>query len=281
MDFDVNLDVVKDLAITYGLKVLGALIVFFVGRWFARKLTDGIIGLMEKKQVDVTLTKFLRAIIYYSLLTMVMLATASQLGVQTTSFMAILGAASLAIGLALKDSLSNFSSGVMLIIFRPFKVGDFVDCGGEQGVVEAITVFNTILNTTDNQKKIIPNGAISNSTITNVTANPIRRIDMVIGISYDDDIRKAKDTLNDVIASLPMLLKDPTPVVAVSELGDSSVNLVVRPWVKTANYWVAYFELLENIKIRFDEEGISFPFPQQDVHVYSEEEGCEQIEENA
>ncbi|MGL1932386.1 MAG: mechanosensitive ion channel [Desulfotalea sp.] len=273
MNFD--LEIVKGLVLTYGLKVLGAIIVFVVGRWISKKITDIIIGLLENKNVDVTLTKFLRAIVYYALLVMVIIAAAGQLGVETTSFMAILGAASLAIGLALKDSLSNFSSGVMLIIFRPFRVGDYVDCGGESGTVEAITVFNTVLNTPDNQKKIIPNGQISNNTITNVTANPTRRIDMVVGVSYDDDIRTVKNTLVEIIAEQPLLLKDPKALIAVSELADSSVNLVIRPWVKTGDYWVAYFSLLESIKIRFDEKGISFPFPQQDVHVFSEEEACE------
>jgi small conductance mechanosensitive channel len=198
----------------------------------------------------------------------VLLAAAGQLGIKTTSFLAVLGAASLAIGLALKDSLANFSSGVMLILFRPFKVGDFVVVGGDSGTVERISIFSTILNTGDNQKKIIPNGAISNATITNVTANPTRRIEVVVGIGYQDDIRKAKQVLEEIVNADDRILKEPAPLVAVSELAASSVNLVVRPWVKTEQYWSVYFDLIEKIKLTFDERKISFPYPQQDVHLY-------------
>lgn len=274
MNFDdfknVDVGLIQGLVINYGEKILSALLVFFIGRWIAKRIARLVVKVMEKQKVDVTLTRFLDAIIYYVLLVMVAIAAAGQLGVETTSFIAILGAASLAVGLALKDSLSNFASGVMLILFRPFSVGDFVDLGGESGTVNAITVFNTILNTPDNQRKIIPNGGIINSTITNITANPVRRIDMVIGVSYDDDIRLVKETLEAIISRQKLLLEEPSHTIAVSELGDSSVNFVVRPWVKTPDYWKAYFALLEDIKVSFDEKGISFPFPQQDVHLYGE-----------
>ncbi len=269
---EIDFGTIQQLLVTYGLRILAALIIFLVGKWLARKVTNLCLKLMAAKSVDETLTRFLENIIYYVLLVVVLITAAGQLGIETTSFIAVLGAASLAIGLALKDSLANFSSGVMLILFRPFKVGDVVNAGGESGKVDAITVFNTVMNTADNQRKIIPNASILGSAITNVTANPTRRIDLVIGIGYDDDIRKAKETLESIIAAQAGVLKDPAPTIAVSELGDSSVNLVVRPWVKTEDYWTIYFELVEKIKLTFDEEGISFPYPQQDVHLYKQDD---------
>jgi small conductance mechanosensitive channel len=255
------------LALPWVWKVLAAFLIFFIGRWLSRKISRIFTKMMEKQGVDVTLIRFLEGIIYYALLVSVALAAASQIGVKTTSFFAILGAASLAVGLALKDSLANFSAGVMLILFRPFKVGDFIIVGGESGVVEYINVFNTVLNTADNQRKIIPNNNISNATITNVTANPRRRVDMVIGIGYDDDIRLAKATLEEVILADKRVLAEPALQIAVSELGDSSVNIVARPWVATGDYWAVLCDLTEKIKLTFDEKGISFPFPQQDVHI--------------
>lgn len=269
---EIDFGTIQQLLITYGLKIIAALIVFLVGKWLARKITNLCLKLMAARGVEETLTRFLENIIYYILLIVVIITAAGQLGIETTSFIAVLGAASLAIGLALKDSLANFSSGVMLILFRPFKVGDVVNAGGETGKVEAITIFNTVMNTPDNQRKIIPNASILGSAITNVTANATRRIDLVIGIGYDDDIRKAKETLESIVAGQSGVLKNPAPTIAVSELGDSSVNLVVRPWVKTEDYWSIYFELIEKIKLTFDEEGISFPYPQQDVHLYKQDD---------
>lgn len=255
------------LALPWVWKVLTAFLIFFIGKWISRKISRIFTKMMEKQGVDVTLIRFLEGIIYYALLVSVVLAAVSQLGVKTTSFFAILGAASLAVGLALKDSLANFSAGVMLILFRPFKVGDFIIVGGESGAVEYINVFNTVLNTADNQRKIIPNNNISNATITNVTANPRRRVDLVIGIGYGDDIRLAKATLEEVILADKRVLAEPALQIAVSELGDSAVNIVARPWVATGDYWAVLCDLTEKIKLTFDEKGISFPFPQQDVHI--------------
>lgn len=266
-----NLETLQTLAVTYGIKIITAILLFVIGKWLAKKITHILATVLEKQKVDITLVKFLKNIIYYMLLAAVLVAVAGQLGINTASFLTIIGAASLAIGLALKDSLSNFSSGVMLILFRPFNVGDVVTAAGETGTVEAITIFNTIFKTGDNQKKIIPNSAISNSTITNITANPTRRIDLVIGIGYEDDIRKAKETLEKILGGDSRILADPPPKIAVSELGESSVNLVVRPWVKTGDYWDVYFQLMEQIKLTFDEKGISFPYPQRDVHLFKEE----------
>lgn len=267
----VDIAQVEKLAIAYGIKALTALLILVVGVWLAKRVTNYMLKLLVRHDVDITLAKFLKNILYYLAVAAVILAAAGQLGINTTSFLTVLGAASLAIGLALKDSLANFSSGVMLILFRPFKVGDVVVIAGETGKVEEITIFNTLLNTGDNQRKIIPNGKISNDTITNITANPQRRIDLVIGIGYDDDIRKAKETLLRLTREDARILESPAPTIAVSELGDSSVNLVVRPWVQTDDYWNVYFDLMENIKLTFDEEGISFPYPQQDVHLFKQE----------
>ncbi len=269
MEFD--LQTIQHLVVTYGVKIISAILLFVVGKWLAKKLTKILAVILEKQKVDITLIKFLQNIAYYMLLTAVVVAVAGQLGINTASFLTIIGAASLAIGLALKDSLSNFSAGVMLILFRPFSVGDFVTVAGESGTIEAITIFNTILKTGDNQKKIIPNSSISNATITNVTANPTRRVDLTVGIGYDDDIRKAKETLEKIVSEDERILKEPAAKIAVLELADSSVNLVVRPWVKTSEYWDVYFDLIEKIKLTFDEKGISFPYPQQDVHLFKEE----------
>ena len=256
---------------TYSVKIIAAILIFFIGKWLAGKLSRLITKLLEKNKVDVTLVNFLESIIYYTLLVVVMIAVAGQLGINTTSFLTIVGAAGLAIALALKDSLANFASGVMLIMFRPFRVGDFVNTGGVSGTVVSIDLFNTILNTPDNQKVIVPNSAITSNVITNVTANDTRRVDLVIGIGYDDDIKKAKEVLQKVLNEEERVLDTPEANIAVSELADSSVNFVVRPWVKTSEYWNVYFGLTEKIKIAFDKEGISIPYPQQDVHMFNQQ----------
>lgn len=271
MDLQKYLDTVIPWVSTYALKVLAALLIVILGKWLAKKISILLSRILERNKVDITLTGFLSNIIYYLLIIVVLVAAAGQLGINTTSFLTILGTAGLAVGLALKDSLSNFAAGVMLILFRPFRVGDFVDAGGVKGTVDSITIFNTILNTPDNQRLIVPNGNITSSVITNVTANPTRRIDLVVGISYEDDIKAAKTVLNEILAAEPRILDTPAPKIAVSELGDSSVNLVVRPWVKTGDYWNVYFDLTEAIKLTFDEKGISIPYPQQDVHLFKEE----------
>jgi small conductance mechanosensitive channel len=255
---------------TYSVKILAALLILVIGEWLARRITNLITKLMEKNKVDVTLVRFLDSIIYYTFMVMVVIAAAGQLGINTTSFLTIVGAAGLAIGLALKDSLSNFASGVMLVLFRPYRVDDYVDIGGVAGTVVSISLFTTELKTPDNQKVIVPNAGITSNVITNVTANPIRRVDLVIGIGYDDDIKKAKEVIQGVLAEEKRILPAPEPLIAVSELADSSVNFVVRPWVKTGDYWTVYFALTENIKLALDANGISIPFPQQDVHMYQE-----------
>ncbi len=265
-----SVQTVSDMVGLYALNIATAIVIFVIGKWLAKKVADVAHSLMMKNdKVDETLAKFLDGIIYYVLMVMVVLTSLKQLGVDTTSFFAILGAAGLAIGLALKDSLGNFASGVMIIMFRPFKVGDFINAGGVSGSVEEVTIFNTILKTPDNQKLIVPNGAITGGTITNVNAKPERRVDLLVGIGYDDDIKKAKDTLKSIVEADERVLLDKGITIAVSELADSSVNFVVRAWVKTPDYWGVKFDLTENIKITFDKEGISIPYPQQDVHHYN------------
>ncbi|NQV16036.1 mechanosensitive ion channel [bacterium] len=251
----------------YAWNILGALLIFLVGKWLARKLTSLLGKLLKRQNVDETLIRFLDNISYYALMIVVLMATADRLGIDTTSFLAIFGAAGLAVALALKDSLGNFASGVMLVFFRPFKIGDTVNAGGVTGTVENITVFNTIFLTPDNKRVIVPNGQITNDIITNINANPTRRLDLVFGIGYEDDISKAKEIFKRSLDVDSRVLRDPAPLIAVSELADSSVNIFVRPWVKTEDYWSVNYDLTESIKLALDEAGISIPFPQSDVHL--------------
>ena len=260
-----------DMAIPIGINILVAIAIFIVGKWLARKITNIIVSLLNRvKGMDETLVRFLENIIYYILMMVVVLTALSKLGVETTSFFAILGAAGLAIGLALKDSLGNFASGVMLIMFKPFKLGDFVTVAGVSGTVKEISIFSTVIITGDNQKMIVPNGAITSGTIVNVNANPVRRVDLVVGIGYDDDIKKAKDVLTNILENDDRIIQNKGLTVAVSELADSSVNFVVRAWVNTPDYWGVKFDLTEQVKLRFDKEGISIPYPQQDVHHHNQ-----------
>ncbi len=264
------LETLKEYAALYGLKIVGAILILIIGRIVAGMLGRVIRKLLERGNVDPTLTKFLATLTKILVLTFVIIAAIGTLGVQTASFVAIIGAAGLAVGFALQGSLANFASGVMLIIFRPFRVGDYVTAGGESGTIEEIHIFHTVMNTPDNKRIIIPNSQVTGGSITNYSANDTRRIDLVFGIGYDDDIKKAKDILVRLVNEDERVLKDPAPTVAVSELGDSSVNFVTRPWVKTADYWAVYFDLTEKVKQTFDQEGISIPFPQRDIHIYQE-----------
>ena len=260
---------VSDMISMYTMNIAIAIVIFVVGKWLARKVVDLMVKVLSKKEnMDETLLNFFDDLVYYILLVVVILAALDQVGVNTTSFLAILGAAGLAIGLALKDSLGNFASGVMIILFKPFKVGDVVNAAGVTGSVSEVGIFNSIFITPDNQKIIIPNGAITSGSITNINAHTTRRVDLVVGIGYDDDIKKAKDVLNDIVSSNEKVLVDRGITVAVSELADSSVNFVVRAWVNTPDYWDVKFGLTESVKLRFDEENISIPYPQQDLHLH-------------
>ncbi len=256
------------LAADFGIRLVAALAIFIIGRWVARWLSRLLEKGMQKAGTDHTLIVFLRNIVYVGLLIFVIIAAIGQLGVQTTSFLAVLGAAGLAVGLALQGSLANFAAGVLIIIFRPFKVGDFIEAGGIAGVVKAISIFTTTLHTPDNKVIIVPNAQVNSGTITNYSANDTRRVDMVIGVSYGDDLDKVRSVIEQVLAADERVLKDPAPQIAVMALADSSVNFAVRPWAKAADYWGLYFDTQEKIKKRFDEEGISIPFPQQDVYIH-------------
>lgn len=262
------LNMVKEWLLANLPHLVVALLVFVIGRMIVNWITALAQKAFKKADVEPTLQRFLCKLIYYILLTGVIIAAAGELGIQTTSFLAIVGAAGLAIGLALKDSLSNFASGVMLILFRPFKVGDLVTAGGITGTVFQVDIFSTVIHTADNQKQIIPNATITAAVITNINAEETRRIDLVVGIGYDDDIKLAKTTLEDLMAADARILTDPMAGVAVAALGASSVDLNVRPWVKTEDYWAVRGDLTEAIKVTFDEKGISFPYPQQDVHMF-------------
>lgn len=263
-------DNIVEILSAYAFSLLMALLIFVVGKWAVNKIV-GLLGkvLRKVKGMDETLIKFLENIVYYALMIVVLLTSLGKLGVETTSFLAILGAAGLAIGLALKDSLGNFASGVMIIMFKPFKVGDAVTAAGVTGSVSEVGIFNSVFITPDNQKIIVPNGAITSGSITNINAYDTRRVDLIVGIGYEDDIKKTKEVLNNIVSSNEKILLDKGITIAVSELADSSVNFVVRAWVKTPDYWDVKFGLTETIKLRFDEEGISIPFPQQDVHHYN------------
>lgn len=252
------------------LNIVVALVIFYIGKKVANLLSRFCTRLLRQAQVDETLTRFLSNIIYAVLMVMVILAALSALGINTTSLAAVLAAAGFAVGMALQGTLGNFASGVMLILFKPFKLGDFVEAGGTSGVVEDIQIFSTHMRTADNIAIIVPNGQITGGTIKNYSHKETRRIDLVFSCGYDDDLKEVKLFLEQAIQSEERVLSDPEPLVAVNELGDSSVNFVVRPWVKNADYWATRWDLIEKIKLGFDERGFSIPFPTQNHHVYSE-----------
>ena len=266
-DMNTFVDVAHSLIAAYGLKVIAAIVIFFIGKWLSSVLSLVVGRAMSRAGTDEMLVKFVVSLAYAGLLVFTALAALSQLGIQTTSFIAVIGAAGLAIGLALQGSLSNFAAGVMLIIFRPFKVGDFIEAAGTSGSVEQIMIFITKLKSPDNKQLYVPNGSIISGTIVNYSAKDQRRVDMVFGCGYGDDIKKAKELLEEIVNDNPLVLSDPTPTIGVLELGDSSVNFVVRPWVNTPDYWDARFQITETVKLRFDEVGLSIPFPQRDVHL--------------
>jgi small conductance mechanosensitive channel len=265
-----NIDIqalISDYAMPWGIKIVMALVIFYIGRMVVGIVVRVVKKLLIARGIDEILVSFLTSIIRWVLLLFVIIAALSQLGVNTTSLVALLGAAGLAIGLSLQSSLSNFASGVMLIIFRPFTKGDFVEAGGASGVIDTISIFTTTMTTPDNKEVIIPNGSILGNNITNYSARPTRRVDMVFGISYDDDIRKAKQLLEEIIAADDRVLSEPAPVIALGELADSSVNFLVRPWAKSEDYWGLLWDTTETVKLKFDEAGLSIPYPQMDVHM--------------
>ncbi len=269
-DADVNkiIEFLQTDGLAFGIDLAIALVIFFVGRLVISVIVRGISKAMQKNDIEKTLETFVCNLVRTALLIVVIIAAIGQLGIQTTSFIAIFGAAGLAVGLALQGSLSNFASGILIVLFRPYKVGDFVEAAGIAGSVEQVQILTTIFKTGDNKQVIVPNSQIMDSIITNYSANDTRRVDMVVGVSYDDDLDKVRKTLEEIVGADDRVLAEPALKIAVSELADSSVNFVVRPWCATSDYWPLTWDLTEAIKKRFDQEGISFPFPQQDVHLY-------------
>lgn len=264
---DIDTEILMQYIIEYGTAIISALLIFIIGKWVARRLANMMRAVMQRNKLDPTIIGFITNIAYYTLLTMVIIAAIGTLGVETTSLAAVIAAAGLAIGLALQGSLSNFAAGVMIVFFRPFKSGDFIEAAGTSGTVKDVSIFTTHLLTPDNRSVIVPNNSIIGWVITNFSAQPKRRIDMVVGVGYDDDLSKVKKVLTSILDKHDKILKDPAYTIAVSELADSSVNLVVRPWVASGDYWPVRFELTETIKTRFDKEGISIPYPQRDLHI--------------
>ncbi|MBL4589939.1 MAG: mechanosensitive ion channel [Alphaproteobacteria bacterium] len=270
-----NMDtqMIMDAVASYGIKIALAIAIFMIGKRIAKLAIGFVKKMMIKASMDETLTSFAGNIMYGLSMAFIVIAALSQLGVDTTSLAAILAAAGLAIGLALQGSLSNFASGVLIILFHPFKIGDWVDIAGVAGTVEEISIFTTVLTTGDNKQVIIPNGTVTSNNIINNSTKPTRRVDLVIGVGYDDDLKKVKKVLTKIVEKHDLILKEPATKIAVSELAENSVNFVVKPWVKAGDYWTVHADLLEEIKLTFDKEGISFPYPQRDVHIIGENTG--------
>jgi small conductance mechanosensitive channel len=256
-----------DLLITHGLKVIAAIVVLILGFWIIKIVTRRTAKVMEKRNVNVSVSGFLRSLINILLKVMLLISIAKMVGIETTSFIAVLGAAGLAVGMAMQGTLANFAAGVMILVFKPFKVGDLIISQGHLGTVKEIHIFVTILLTPENKTVILPNAAVSGNDIVNYTTEGVIRVDMDFGISYGSNIKQAKDVLMKIIESHPKVLKEPAPFVGVKGLGDSSVNLAVRPYVLPADYWTVYFDVYEAGKIALDEAGIIIPFPQMDVHL--------------
>jgi small conductance mechanosensitive channel len=248
-----------------------AIIILAIGFWGAKMIARLVKGLMERREADQALTGFVGNLVNALVVTFAVIAALNKVGIQTTSLVAIVGAAGLAIGLALKDSLGNFAAGVMILIFKQFKAGDFIEAAGVLGVVETLNVFSTQLKTGDNKTVYVPNGKLIGDNITNYSTKSTRRIDMVVGVSYDADLSHVKKVLEDILAKESRILEDPAPTIGVLELADNSVNFAFRPWVNAADYWGVHFDLHAAVKTRFDEEGIGIPYPQRDVHLYQQE----------
>lgn len=253
------------------INIATAAAIFFIGRWIAKILSDLLEKGLHHARMDATLGKFIRNLAYFAMLIFVAIAALGRLGVPTASFVAAVGAAGLAVGLALQGSLSNFAAGVLLIIFKPFKVGDFVEIAGAKGTVQEIQIFNTVLHSLDNVQIVIPNAQVTGGNILNYTANEKRRVDLVIGVSYGDDLSKVKRVILSVLLADSRVLRSPEPMVAVLELAESSVNIAARPWIKSGDYWPVYFDLTEKIKVELEANGITIPFPQRDIHVRTEQ----------
>ncbi len=271
IDLEVILTQLTEMISKYGISVLAAILIFVLGRFVTNLVTKALRKAMERHQVEPSLVGFACSMAHVALMAFVIVAALSRLGVQTTSFVAIVGAAGLAIGLALQGSLSNFAAGVLILIFKPYRVGDYVAAGGGEGTIEEIGIFTTTLLTLDNRTQILPNAIATSGLIENYSKQGTRRLDLVAGVSYGDDIKKVKGILKEILDNEPRILPEPEPTIGLMEMGDSSINFAFRPWVKVEDYWDLFFELQEKIKTRFDEEGVTIPFPQRDVHLFKAE----------
>ncbi|MDR9487883.1 mechanosensitive ion channel domain-containing protein [Salibacter sp.] len=260
-----------DYLIEYGPKVIMAVIALIIGFWLAGKVKRGFIKALDKRDFDPTLKPFIGNIVGWLFKILVVISVASMVGIETTSFIAVLGAAGLAVGLALQGTLANFAGGVLLLILKPFKVDDVIDGAGYMGVVEEITLFYTKMRNFQNREIVIPNARLSNDSIVNYSAKEIARVDMVFGIGYGSDLKRAKEILTEMVEKDERCLDDPAPTIVIGELADSSVNILCRPWTKVSDYWPTYWDFMEQVKLRFDAEGIEIPFPQRDVHMIKED----------
>ncbi|WP_170121137.1 mechanosensitive ion channel family protein [Halomonas denitrificans] len=269
----------QSTGLSFATNLVAAAAIFVIGRWVAKGLHRLLMRGMQRAKVEPLLVKFLGNIAYALLLTFVVLAAISRIGIQTASLIAVIGAAGLAVGLALQGSLANFAAGVMVILFRPYKIGDYVEAGGVAGVIEDVQIFTTELRTGDNRKILVPNGQMMSGAITNASAHATRRVDLAVGVGYEADIDTVRRVLEGVVADDPRVLADPAPNIRMSAMGDSSITWIVRPWVKAGDYWDVHWEMTEAIKRRFDAEGISIPFPQRDVHVYHHGESAGGLDE--
>lgn len=270
MNFDRYIEMIKNHAIEFGTNLVIAVIILIVGFWVTKAISKGVNKVLSKRDLDASLRSFLVSILNISLKILVVITALSQLGMQMTSFVALIGAAGLAIGMAFSGTLSNFAGGVMLLIFRPFKVGDYIEAQGESGTVSEIQIFSTILKTVDNKVIYIPNGALANGNMTNYSHQDTRRVDFTVGIGYGDQYDKAKEVLERFISEEPRIMKDPAPFIGLHQLADSSVNIAFRVWTKKEDYWPVYFSINEKIYKEFDKEGLNIPFPQMDVHVHKD-----------
>ncbi|SFG54546.1 mechanosensitive ion channel family protein [Neptunomonas qingdaonensis] len=272
LDPDMLINIQNEYILPWGINILTAVAVFIVGRVVVGLVMGLVRKLLQKSKMDNMLINFISSILSSLLLLFVIVASLDQLGVNTSSLIAIVGAAGLAIGLSLQDSLKNFAAGVLLVVFRPFKEGHFIEAAGVSGVVESISIFSTVMRTGDNREVIVPNGPIYSGVITNYSKRDTRRVDMTFGIGYDADLLQAKKLLAEILSEDERILPEPAPVIAVAALADSSVNFVVRPWVKTSDYWAVLWDTNEKVKLRFDAAGISIPFPQMDVHLHKQDQ---------
>lgn len=260
---------ISDMIYEYGLKILGAIILLIVGRWIIKAIVKRFVKTLNKREVDPTIIPTIRGVVNVALMAALIFAVIGIVGIPTSGFIAVFGAAGLAIGLALQGSLSNFAGGILILTLKPFKAGDFVEVNGQSGTVHSVTIINTILRTTDNKIIYLPNGAVAGANITNFTQEDKRRWDKVFGIGYDDDFEKAKQIIQDLLAADERVHKDPAPFVRVTNLGDNSVDLQVRAWTDTSELWNVNFDMIEKVKKEFDKQGISFPYPQRDVHLFN------------